>query len=76
MCSDSFNSQVTRGRPLTFSQPARRGALEKRPHHRPRNKLPCQSEWKHIPVKLKKKKEKNIYTLKESLIMFFCMQIF
>lgn len=57
MCSDSFNSQVTRGRPLTFSQPALRGAVEKQPHHRPRNKLPRQSERKHIPVKLKEKKK-------------------
>lgn len=69
MCSDSFNSQVTRGRPLTFSQPARRGAVEKRPHHRPRNKLPCQSERKHIPVKLKE--EKKHFHPKESLIIWF-----
>lgn len=51
MCPDSFNSQVTRGQPLTFSQPAHRGAVEKWPHQRPRNKLPHQSERKHIAIK-------------------------
>lgn len=50
MCPDSFNSQVTRGQPLTFSQPAHRGVVEKRP----RNTPPRHSQRKRIAVPFQK----------------------